>query len=148
MYFQFLEGWRILELLIINLQRILTNKFIMSYLNPTEHKRVSSNSNHLFFKKKKLFVKTSISEILFIKADGDYTMVYTANDTFLSSCSLRKFEVMLKANGFLKVHRSYLANLNALTSLDLANGFIYYPEHNIPISRSVRKILLEKLSLI
>lgn len=83
-----------------------------------------------------LLIKTD--NILFLKADGSYTEVHTVTELHLVSRKLIDMHEMLDADAFLRVHRSYVVNLNKIvelvrqsnSSLRMENGAI------IPVSRS------------
>lgn len=51
--------------------------------------------------------------INYLKAEGSYTVIYfTDKKTLMASKNLKYFEQMLTGSSFLRVHRSYLANLD------------------------------------
>jgi len=55
----------------------------------------------------------SPESINFLKAEGSYTVIYfTDKKTLMASKNLKYFEQMLTGSSFLRVHRSYLANLD------------------------------------
>lgn len=55
----------------------------------------------------------SLENINFLKAEGSYTVIYfTDKKTLMASKNLKYFEQMLTGASFLRVHRSYLANLD------------------------------------
>lgn len=55
----------------------------------------------------------SPESINFLKAEGSYTVIYfTDKKTLMASKNLKYFEQMLSGSSFLRVHRSYLANLD------------------------------------
>ncbi len=71
-----------------------------------------------------------VSDILFCKADDNYTEIYLEETKKLVSKTLKYFEEALKEYPFARIHKSYLVNLNAITkykkgkggSVVLANG--------------------------
>ena len=71
------------------------------------------------------------SDIMFCKADDNYTQIYLNNNKKkLVSKTLKYFEEALSESGFARVHKSYLVNVNEVTkylkgkggSLVLSNG--------------------------
>ena len=55
----------------------------------------------------------SLDNINYLKAEGSYTVMYfTDKKTLMASKNLKYFEQMLTGASFLRVHRSYLANLD------------------------------------
>lgn len=58
-----------------------------------------------------------LGEILYLEADGNYTMIFTANGRkILSSRTLLDYEKILGPEGFFRIHRAYLVNLKAISS--------------------------------
>jgi two-component system LytT family response regulator len=98
----------------------------------------------------------SINDIALCKAEGNYTEIYFVDSSKkeIVSKTLKEFEKLLISYNFLRVHRSYLINLNNIKeyhrvnhSADnegnggcvvLINGLI------VPVSRDRRKHLLSK----
>jgi two-component system LytT family response regulator len=98
----------------------------------------------------------SINDITLCKAEGNYTEIYFVDSSKkeVVSKTLKDFEQLLKSYNFLRIHRSYLINLNNIKeyhrvnhSADtegnggcvvLINGLI------VPVSRDRRKQLLSK----
>jgi len=104
-----------------------------------------TSDEHLFFKKRGTFEKVAIEDIIYIEADGDYTMTYTANDRYLSTLTLRELEGLLTHRGFFRTHRSYLVNLNIATNIDMVNREVEVSGFRIPYSRRTKKQLIEQL---
>jgi two-component system, LytTR family, response regulator len=68
-----------------------------------------------------IFLKTD--DILYIKADGSYTHIYTSNEKPITvSKNLKYFENVLDGySHFIRVHRSYLINLQQMKKFDKQN---------------------------
>jgi two-component system, LytTR family, response regulator len=58
------------------------------------------------------------SDILFCKAEGNYTTVCTGKKHHLCSMNLGKVAELLPKNGFVRVGRSYIVNFEYITMLD------------------------------
>lgn len=87
-----------------------------------------------------------IQTFLFAKVDGNYLEIFysTSNgfDKHLKRLTLKEFDDQLSSFPFIfKVHRSYIVNLNAITSISgNAQGYVLrlkdYAQRTIPVSRS------------
>jgi len=94
------------------------------------------------------FEVLAIHDILYCQADDNYTHIYLTSTKKLVSKTLKYFEDILSENGFARVHKSYLVNVNAVTeykkgkggSVVLANG------KEIMVSPSKKKALLAYFS--
>lgn len=59
-------------------------------------------------------VSIDVSDIFYLEADKDYTRIYTANRTFLSSQGISTLEQKLDNTIFMRIHRSYIININII----------------------------------
>ena len=92
-----------------------------------------------------------VSEILFIEAQDDYVMIHTKEQKYLKLTSLRSLENSLPNGQFVRVHRSFIVNIDEISKIGnyskdshqiiLSNG------KNIKISRSGLVLLREILHL-
>ncbi|PRY88569.1 LytR/AlgR family response regulator transcription factor [Mongoliibacter ruber] len=81
------------------------------------------------------------SEILYAQADGLYTRIFTVKKAFIIRDILKDFEARLDPSVFIRVHKSYLVNKNAI---ELFNGkVIQIKDYVIPIRRGFYKELRE-----
>lgn len=103
---------------------------------------------YLFFKKKGVFQKVKIEEILYLEANDDYCLIHTAEGNFIASQRLSQMETMLENYSFMRIHRSYLVNLRGITSIDTGDNVVYLNEKQVPFSRSNRDALLEQINMI
>jgi two-component system LytT family response regulator len=58
------------------------------------------------------------ADILFCKAEGNYTTVFTGKKHYLCSMNLGKVAELLPKNGFIRVGRSHIINYEHITMLD------------------------------
>lgn len=116
----------------------------MHTLNETTSQRIE-NLDFLFFKKKRTLQKVSIASIDYIQAADDYSISYTKDGYFLSSLRMKELEQLLEKHGFFRVHRSYLLNLAAVTSIDMRMHKINIAGEIIPFSRRIKKELTKRL---
>jgi two-component system LytT family response regulator len=88
------------------------------------------------------------AQILYCQADDNYTNIFIGGKKKLVSKTLKHFEDILSQSGFVRVHKSFLVNVNAITeykkgkggSVVLANG------KEIMVSPSRKKELLAYFS--
>jgi len=91
----------------------------------------------------------TISNIIYLKSDPKKTIIRLKNsDEVFASKSISAFEILLKNNEFLRVHKSYIVNLEHLICIDKnLNGHycLLYSNKIIPISIRKYKIVKERL---
>ena len=102
----------------------------------------------LFFKKNGIFKKINIDQIDYIEADGNYSITFTDTDKLVTSLTLSELEDILNNYHFMRVHRSYLINLKKINYLDTVNNKLMIDKQAIPISRTKKGILLERIQLL
>ena len=69
-------------------------------------------------------VLVPIDQIRYIEAKDDYSCIYTADDRYLSTISLAKLEQKLAPNGFFRVHRGYIVNLEYVEDVEVVSSGI------------------------
>jgi len=89
-------------------------------------------------KKRKIYTK----DIKWVEALGDYVKVITSNSNIIVLSSLRSFEKKLPINKFLRIHKSYIINLDRVDNL--SNKTVEIESNLIPVSRN-KKAELEKM---
>lgn len=92
-----------------------------------------------------------VPEIVYLQADGDYVHIYTTTGKYLKEQTMKYFSEHLPANLFVRVHRSCLVNVEAISRIELyekqnqqltlKNG------HQIKVSQAGYKLLRQKLKL-
>ncbi|NQY04640.1 MAG: response regulator transcription factor [Flavobacteriaceae bacterium] len=68
------------------------------------------------------FEVLNIQDIVYCKADDNYTEIYLENRKILVSKTLKYFEEALKASNFVRVHKSFLVNVNAVVKYRKGKG--------------------------
>lgn len=105
----------------------------------SDDKSSNADKTHFIYADK-ITYKIRSSEILFIKAEVDYVKVVTSDREILVLDSLRNWNEILRDQGFLQSHRSYLVQLNAITSMS-PDG-LQLKRHALPIGASFKEELL------
>jgi two-component system, LytTR family, response regulator len=57
--------------------------------------------------------------ILYVESQDDYVMIYTSDGKYLKQQTMKYFEQHLDPHHFIRIHRSYIANINAIKQLEL-----------------------------
>jgi two-component system LytT family response regulator len=90
------------------------------------------------------FVK--LSEILYCESDDNYTKFYLPDgQTYLVTKPLKEVQELLEEQGFLRIHRQYLINLNHIKKFVKGEGsyVIMTNGQSIPVSRLHKERLVE-----
>ncbi|MNU78429.1 Transcriptional regulatory protein YehT [compost metagenome] len=91
-----------------------------------------------------IFLK--IEDIIYLKADGKYTMIQTTTEHITSSKNLKVFETMLPESKFMRVHHSFLLNLKYIKKFQKEyNTLVLENGAQIPVSKSRKDLLMQRL---
>ncbi len=86
--------------------------------------------------------KVSMPDILWIEALGDYVKIVTRFERILVLSSLKAIEDKLPADKYLRIHRSYIVNLNKVENF--SSSSVEVEGREFPMSRK-RKSQLEEI---
>ena len=78
------------------------------------------------------------SDILYIEALKDYVIIHTFTDRYITWINLKNIHSQLPASVFVRVNKSYVVNLQHITSY--THQFVYIGETEIPIGRAYEVI--------
>jgi two-component system, LytTR family, response regulator LytT len=98
----------------------------------------------------KLFIKDgysthviNINEILCIESEGNYINIFTSSKKYLSRQNMESILIDLDSSDFLKIHRSYIINLNKVKKYSSKEVII--DEITLPISKTFYDVFIEKM---
>lgn len=98
-----------------------------------------SENNYVFIRCDKEFFKVIISDIQYIKGDDDFTRVYTKEKMYLDNRAMKIWISELPSN-FVRIHRSYILNMDFVTRISGQRVFIDQLE--FPIGRSHKQKIM------
>ena len=101
------------------------------------------NNESLFVKVNARIVRIDIKDLLFIEAKGDYAVFKTQTKGYIVQTTFTNVASKLDPSRFLKVHRSYIVNLEKV--IDLEENNLLVGDQSIPVSRSQKAALLNRL---
>ena len=102
--------------------------------------------DRIFVRDKDKMVKLNLNDILYVEAGRNYCQVFTKLKTYTLSIPLIKFAKKLESNIFLRIHRSFLINVDAVEALD--DHFATINGNPIPLGKTYKQELMARLKLI
>ena len=105
----------------------------------TEGESIMIKSEH---KKHKVFIK----DIKWIEALGDYIKLVVEGDSFVILSTMKDFEKKLPEDKFLRIHKSYIVNLDKIERY--SSKTVEIGESKIPLSRNQKTQLVEALKVL
>lgn len=88
-----------------------------------------------------------LDDIEYFEVDGKYLNLYSANRKYNLRSSLTEIMKKIPVN-FLRVHGSYLLNMNKVISINPSDQTVELLNYTIPFSRNYKKILLDSFFFI
>ena len=106
----------------------------------------TTSGNDLYVNIDRRLIKIDIPSIYLVEAKGDYIHVKTENQNYTVHSTLKKIEDKLPNDLFLKVHRSFIINVDKI--IDIEDNSVLIKKDVIPVSRSNRPELMKRLNLL
>jgi DNA-binding LytR/AlgR family response regulator len=99
---------------------------------------VQSNKNFLFIKSEYKIIRINFNEIKYIQGMSEYVKIHlTHGKPIMSLLSLKSLEVQLPENMFMRVHKSYIVNLEEINVIE-RNEIVYDDGTVIPVSNQYK----------
>jgi DNA-binding LytR/AlgR family response regulator len=106
----------------------------------------TSSGNDLYVNIDRRLIKIDIPSIYLVEAKGDYIQVKTEDKNYTVHSTLKKIGDKLPDSLFLKIHRSYIINVDKI--IDIEDNSVLIKKDVIPVSRSNRPELMKRLNLL
>jgi DNA-binding LytR/AlgR family response regulator len=114
-------------------------------------KRLSSNSetkleDYIIVKSDYKLRQIELDDIIYIEGLKDYVKIYreSADKSLLTLMSMKKLEAKLPEDRFMRVHRSFIVNLNKIKVVE--RGSIVFGKEHIPVSDKYKEHFQEFLN--
>ena len=106
--------------------------------------KVSTISGKITIPQQDGFEVLDVNDIVFCKADDNYTEIHLANSKKLVSKTLKYFEEVLSGYDFARIHKSYLVNINSIVKYKKGKGgsVVVSNGKEILVSSSKKSVLL------
>jgi DNA-binding LytR/AlgR family response regulator len=102
---------------------------------------VKENEGFFFVKADGGLVKIFFDEILFIEALKEYVKIVTKDKSTITYHTISGLEEKLPAGKFYRIHRSFIVNIKAITSIEAF--IVKIDKHELPISRNERDAFVQ-----
>lgn len=107
-----------------------------------------SNKDILFVKANSRLVKVLLKDIYYVEALKDYVIINTQYARYTIHSTMKEIDKKLGNVEFARVHRSYIARLDKISSIDSQNVILENDKKTIPVGGSYREELMKKLNLL
>lgn len=105
-----------------------------------------SGLDHIFIKSDGKLIRLNNEDILYIESMGDYVKFVTGEKKYITHNTIKNLEEKVSKQSFIKVHRSYIINIDKISNIRENGLFISGKE--IPISKAHKQEVLKRLNII
>jgi DNA-binding LytR/AlgR family response regulator len=102
--------------------------------------------NNLFVNVGRRLVKIGVDTIYLIGSNGDYVNVICEQSNYKVHSTLNNIVSKLPSSLFIRVHRSYVVNINKI--IDIEDNSLLVNKTVVPIGRTHRNELMDRLNLL
>lgn len=113
-------------------------------LQPKAENKVEATKEFMFVRADRKMIKVNFQDIIYVESLGDYVKIFTRDSSIVTRETISGLEDKLQSNMFMRVHRSYIVSVSKIESY--TNEFVEVKKKAIPISRSYKEAVLQKLA--
>jgi len=115
--------------------------FSMSRTNKSEQ----TSQNSIFVKSDYRIVQVDIPDITYIEGVKDYIRIHTSKgEAVMTLMSMKSMEEHLNPDIFIRIHRSFIININKIDTIE--KSIVKIGRASIPISDSYKECVMNKIS--
>jgi DNA-binding LytR/AlgR family response regulator len=126
------------------LKPISFDRFLQAVQKVAQSEITENNTDFMFVRSDRKMVKIDFNTILYIESLSDYVKIFTSEKIIVIRETITSLEEKLPVKKFIRIHRSFIISLQNITSY--TNEFIEINQKALPISRSYKESVLQKLA--
>lgn len=108
---------------------------------------IQVHSKDLYIKSDSKIIKVNLKDLLYVEALADYVMIYTSQgNRHVVHATMKGVEKKLNSGEFVRVHRSYIVNVEKIEAIEDLS--IVINKKLIPIGASYKDNFLKKLNIL
>ena len=113
------------------------------------HRPIEKKNPYLFVRENTIVSKVSHKDIVWFEALGDYVRIFCTDGSYTANTTMKNLERTLEGfNYFIRVHRSYIINIDHINSFDYNIVIVGKNNKLVPIGNTYRKPLLDRLDIV
>lgn len=99
--------------------------------------------NYLIVKSERRYVRICIDDIIFVEGLKDYVILQMPDTRVITRFTLKSFLKLLPASSFLRVSKSYVINMDKVSTFD--SNDIRVDQYTVPIGQAYRESVMASL---
>jgi DNA-binding LytR/AlgR family response regulator len=141
-----LQGFE-LEVLDYLLKPISFDRFLRAANKAFDYFRLQQapgmGDDYIFVKADSKLEKIAFADILFAEALENYVAIYTREKKIITHLTLKMLQEKLPAATFIQPHKSYVAAIDKIASLE--GNMLHIAQYTVPISKYQKEEVMEKI---
>jgi DNA-binding LytR/AlgR family response regulator len=97
--------------------------------------------DYFFVKTDHQIVKVNFQDILFIESLREYVRIHTPGQRIVARLALQRLEELLPPRNFIRIHRTYIVNIDHVQKIE--GAILYIGKEQLPISKGKREEFLK-----
>jgi len=97
-------------------------------------------NDRIFVRSREHLVKIKLEDIIYVEADSCYCNIYTKEEKHVIVSTLKKFEASVSFPSFIRVHRSFLINVQHVDKI--GDSYVMFGEQMVPVSKNHKENFL------
>jgi DNA-binding LytR/AlgR family response regulator len=102
--------------------------------------------DHIFIKSDGKLVRLRNDDILYIESMGDYVKFVSSGKKYVALNTIKNLETKVNARHFLKVHRSYIVNIDKVDNI--RENTLYIKGAEIPVSKACKAEVIRRFKIV
>ncbi len=117
-----------------------SNKALAHFKQKNTEEKLNSTPSHIFIKSEYKIIRIELDKIRYIEGNRGYLRFFLENALpVMTLLSMKKIEEKLPSSKFIRVHRSYIVNLDKINMIERSQ--IIFDEVRIPVSEQYKEKL-------
>lgn len=108
----------------------------------------NDEAEHLFVKHNSKLVRVLAADICFVEALKDYVVINTIDTKYTIHSTMKEIERKLPSSLFIRVHRSFIVNIDRVQAIQNAGLVLESVDKEIPVGGSYKDSLSAKINLL
>ena len=113
-----------------------------------EQKINTIRRDFIFVRHNNIINKVKLNDVRWVNAEGNYCYIHTACKKFVVKISLKRLAEKLSPMRFLRIHKSYLVQINCIEKVDTDRNFLVVNGERLPVGRVFKSTLLKRLDVL
>ena len=110
--------------------------------------RTDKSSEDIFIRNGHLLQRLRLSDIIWIRSEGNYCTFVTKDKKYAIKISLIRVLDVLPSDAFIQIHRSCAVRIDQITAIDVHTNQVFIDTASLPIGRKFKEALISRINLI